>query len=71
VPILSLDAGNSCVSITPAGTDATDEALKFARALLRATQEFADDVERLHAAQRSDASGSDESTTKADESKAA
>jgi hypothetical protein len=71
VPILSLDAGNSAVSITPAGKDATDNALKFARALLRAVQEFAEEIERMHTAQHADASSDDDGTTKADESKAA
>ena len=54
VPILSLDGGNSAVSITPAGKDATDAALKFARELLRAVQEFADEIERMHAARLAD-----------------
>jgi hypothetical protein len=65
VPILSLDAGNSSVSITPAGTEATDTAVNFARALLRSVQEFADEIERMHAAQHADpaADGSTESGT--------
>ena len=57
MPILSLDAGNSAVLITPAGQDATDDALKFARALLRAVQEFAEEIERMHAARSVDEGG--------------
>ncbi len=48
-PILSIDAGDSALSVTPAGRDATDEALKFARSLARHAQQFADEVERMHA----------------------
>ena len=73
VPILSLDAGNSAVSLTPAGTDATDDALKFAWTLLRAVQEFVDEIERMHAAWLvgDGTNGGASATDKATESKAA
>jgi hypothetical protein len=58
VPIHSLDAGNRAVSITPAGQDATGDALKFARTLLHAVQEFAEEIERMHAARSVDEGGS-------------
>ncbi len=70
-PILSVDAGSLALSITPAGSDATDEALEFARALAREAQAFADEIERMRAAQLADDDSSDDSTTKAPEGKAA
>jgi hypothetical protein len=54
-PILSLDVGDTAVSITPSGTDATDDALRFAQDLARHVQAFADEVERMHAARASTA----------------
>jgi hypothetical protein len=62
VPILSITARGVSVSITPAGRDASDEALEVARALAREVQAFAADVERLHAA-RNDGTGADSSGT--------
>jgi hypothetical protein len=73
-PILVIDAGDSAVSISPAGRDACGAAVEFARALARKAQEFADDIERMNAAQPPNAdSGADgdDSTTKATDSKAA
>jgi hypothetical protein len=49
-PILSIDAGDSSVSVTIAGRKATEAAVKFTQALLRDVQEFAAEVERMHAA---------------------
>lgn len=48
-PILTVDAGDTGVSITPTGREATEAAVAFARALVRNAQEFAAEVERLHA----------------------
>jgi hypothetical protein len=53
-PILSVDAGPSCISITTKGKVADLAAVEFARALAREAQRFADEVERLHAAQLAD-----------------
>jgi hypothetical protein len=51
-PILSLDAGPSAaVSVTTAGKGASKAAVEFARALVREAQKFADEIERMHAAQ--------------------
>jgi hypothetical protein len=50
-PILSLDAGSSAISVTTTGKDADKAAVEFARALVSAAQKFADEVERMHAAQ--------------------
>ena len=66
VPIVSLDAGDGCVSFTPAGQDATDEALEFARALLRAVQEFAGEIERMHAARVVESGDTEGGTVAAD-----
>jgi hypothetical protein len=65
-PILSIDAGSSSLSITPTGTDANDDALKFARELASKAHEFATEIERMHAE-----SGNPDGDTKADASKAA
>src|SRR5262249_54961438 len=74
-PILVIDAGDSSVTISPAGREATDAAVEFARALVVKAQEFAAEIERLHDAQlASDASSTadgDDGTTKATGSKAA
>jgi hypothetical protein len=60
-PILSVDAGRSAVSITTKGKTATVAALEFARALAREARKFADEMERMYAAQLDDtrAAGSD------------
>lgn len=62
-PILSVDGGPSTVSISTRGRDADDSAVEFARALAREAQNFADEMERMHAAQLADddtkAAGSD------------
>lgn len=50
-PILSLDAGSSAVSVTAKGKTATAAAVEFARALAAEARKFADEMERLHAAQ--------------------
>jgi hypothetical protein len=52
-PIFSVDAGSSAVSITTKGK----AAVEFARALAREAQRFADEMERMHAAQLDDDSG--------------
>jgi hypothetical protein len=54
VPILSIDAGSNAISLTSATRDVTDDALRFARSLARHAQEFADEVERMHATQLAD-----------------
>jgi hypothetical protein len=59
-PILVIDAGDCSVSISPATREASEAAVEFARALARNAQEFADDIERLHAERPS---GADISTT--------
>jgi hypothetical protein len=64
VPILSLDAASSSVSITPDGMEATDAAVKLARDLLRAVRQFAGEIERMHAARLGE-SGSAEGGTSA------
>jgi hypothetical protein len=53
-PILSVDAGRSSVSITAKGKTATVAALEFARALAREARKFADEMERIYAAQLAD-----------------
>lgn len=53
-PILSLDAGSSAVSVTTKGKDVDKAAVEFARALAREAQNFADEMERMHAAQLAD-----------------
>ena len=57
-PILCLDAGPAAVSITTKGNDATKAAVEFARALAREAQKFADEIERMQAAQLADGDGS-------------
>jgi hypothetical protein len=71
-PILVID-GRGCSVTVSTGLEATGTAVEFARALARKAQEFADDIERQHAARHADAGSSsdDDGTTKADESKAA
>jgi hypothetical protein len=53
-PILSLDAGSSAVSVTTKGKVADNAAVEFARALADKAQKFADEMERMHAAQLAD-----------------
>ena len=53
-PILSVDAGSSALSITTTGKDASKAAVDFARALAREARRFADEMERMHAAQLAD-----------------
>ena len=63
-PIMSIDAGPSYFSITTTGRKADQAAVEFARALAREARKFADEMERMHAAQLADdddtkAAGSD------------
>ncbi len=63
-PILTLSAGRSGLSVTTRSKDADEEAVKFARALAREAQRFAEEMERMHAARSADdentkAAGSD------------
>jgi hypothetical protein len=53
-PILSLDAAGCGLTITTRGNVATVEAVQFARELARETRRFAEDLERMHAAQLDD-----------------
>ena len=53
-PILSLDAGSSAVSVTTKGKVADEAAVEFARALAEEARKFADEMERMHAAQLAD-----------------
>jgi hypothetical protein len=55
---LSVDGGPSALSITTRGKVADQAAVDFARELVRAAQRFADEMERMHAAQL-DGEGSD------------
>ena len=50
-PILSVDGGPSALAITTRGRVADDSAVEFARELAREAQKFADEMERMHAAQ--------------------
>jgi hypothetical protein len=72
-PILSLDVWDTAVSITPAGKDATDDALRFAGDLLQHVQAFAAEVERMHAARASSTivDGEMTASNKAESTKAA
>jgi hypothetical protein len=53
-PILSVDAGHGSVSITARGETATAAGMEFARALAREARRFADEMERIYAAQLPD-----------------
>lgn len=53
-PIFSFDAGSSAVSVTTKGKVADKVAVEFARALADKAQKFADEMERMHAAQLAD-----------------
>jgi hypothetical protein len=57
-PILSVDGGPSALAITTRGRKADQAAVEFARELVREAQRFADEMERMHAAQLDD-EGSD------------
>jgi hypothetical protein len=58
-PILSVGGGPSTISISTRSRTAADEdAVEFARALAREAQRFADEMERMHAAQLADAGSS-------------
>ena len=57
-PILSVDGGPSALAITTRGRKADQAAVEFARELVREAQRFADEMERMHAAQL-DGEGSD------------
>ena len=72
-PILSIDTVGASVSITLTGNDATDDALRFAQELARKAQEFAAEVERMHAVQSGSGGtkGGKAATDKAAGSKAA
>jgi hypothetical protein len=72
-PILSIDAGDGSFSITPRGKDVTDDALAFARDLLRQVQAFAIEVERMHTARDSSATadGDPAASSKAESTQAA
>jgi shikimate 5-dehydrogenase len=74
-PILVIDAGGASVSFSVNGRQATESAVTFARALASKAQEFADDIEKMHAARLADTANADSSggdgTTKAAEGKAA
>ncbi len=50
-PILTVSAGSLGLSLTTKGKHAGDEAVRFAQALLSEAQRFADEMDRLHAAQ--------------------
>lgn len=50
-PILTVGAGSATVTVSVRGKVADDNAVKFARDLLRQAQTFAAEVERLHAEQ--------------------
>ena len=58
-PILSVDGGPSTLSISTRGRNADASAVEFARALVREAQKFAEEMERMHAAQLADAEGTD------------
>jgi hypothetical protein len=49
-PILSIDGGPSTVSISTRGRVADEDAVEFARVLVREAQKFADEMQRMHAA---------------------
>jgi len=71
-PILTIDVGDTSVSITPRGKDTTDDALRFAHDLLHHVQAFTTEVERMHAAHNANPADGDPAVTGKDaESKAA
>jgi len=53
-PIIGVDAGPSYFSVTTRGRVADQAAVEFARALAHEARKFADEMERLHAAQLAD-----------------
>jgi hypothetical protein len=60
-PILALDAGQAALCITTRGKSANTAAVEFARALADSARKFADEMERIHAAQL-DSGGTDKAT---------
>jgi hypothetical protein len=61
-PILSVDSGTATLTVTTKGREAGKAAVEFARTLAAEAQKFADEMERMHAAQLDDdtrAAGSD------------
>ena len=50
-PILTVDAGTLALSVSTKGNEAGDAAVEFARALADSARKFADEMERMHAAQ--------------------
>lgn len=66
-PIFDIDAGSASVAISVRGRQAGKAAVEFARTLADEAAKFADEMERMHAAQLSNAEG----TTKAAGSHAA
>jgi shikimate 5-dehydrogenase len=72
-PILVIDAGGASVSFSVNGRQATESAVTFARALASKAQEFADDIEKMHAARLAEtgSSADGDGTTKATDTKAA
>jgi hypothetical protein len=58
-PILCLDGGSSSVMITNGSRTATEEAIEFARALVKQAQCFAAEPERMQAEQSGDTGKAD------------
>lgn len=58
-PIFDIYAGSASVAISVRGRAADKAAVEFARALAREAQRFADEMERMHAAQLADTEGTD------------
>jgi hypothetical protein len=48
-PILVINNGPNSMTVSLKGREASESAVRFARALLASVQEFAADIERLHA----------------------
>ena len=68
-PIFDIDGGPVSVAISIRDRSTDDKAVEFARTLAREAQKFADEIERMHAAQLADDSSS--TTSKAAGSDAA
>jgi hypothetical protein len=62
-PILAVDGGPSTLSITTRGKTAGKSAVEFARALADEARKFADEMERLYAAQLADDDSTDKAAT--------
>jgi hypothetical protein len=58
-PILSVEGGPSTLSISVRDRKADEAAVEFARALAREARKFADELERMHAAQLTHTEGTD------------